>query len=190
MAQVIGKPAPADGADAEDFGWLNTPRDAKIFDFGQGTGLIGRLLTEQSFTNIDGADASPYFCRVARDSGWYQNVREFWFGRGIDQLPQEWIGAYDLVVGSGVFLEGHIPCTGFDDAIEMTKVGGYFVTSIRHHYWENGHEFGYKDKIDSHIAAGKIELLKTWTFMRGRKDNPDPLFAELESFMFVCRRIA
>ena len=117
-------------------------------------------------------------------------MREFWFGKGIDSLPQEWLGAYDVVVCTGGFLEGHIPSSGFDDAHAMAKVGGHFVTSIRKSYYEDGHKFGYKEKLDELIAAGKVELMRTWTFMRGHADHPDPLFTQMESFMFVCRRIA
>ena len=59
IADVIANPAPAEDAAEGAFGYLNLPRDAKIFDIGQGTGLMGRLLCEKGFTNIDGADASP-----------------------------------------------------------------------------------------------------------------------------------
>ena len=100
------------------------------------------------------------------------------------------MGAYDVVVCSGAFLEGHVPNEGFDDAHAMCKIGGHFVTSIRKAYYVNGHEFGYKDKLDELIAAGKFEMVKSWTFMRGHADNPDPLFTQMESFMFVCKRIA
>mmetsp|Transcript_8187 Transcript_8187/g.9890 ORF Transcript_8187/g.9890 Transcript_8187/m.9890 type:complete len:94 (-) Transcript_8187:98-379(-) len=93
-------------------------------------------------------------------------------------------------MGSGVFLEGHIPSAGFDDAIAMTKVGGHFVTSMRKQYYVDGHEYGYKARLDELTAAGKIEILKTWTFMRGRPGNPDPIFQEMPSFMLVCKRLA
>ena len=187
LAEAISKPQPAEGE--EGYGFLNAARDAPMFDIGQGTGLMGKLLKKEGFTNIDGADASSEFVRIAQESGWYQDVREFWFARGVDQLPNEWKGRYDIVVASGVFLEGHIPAAGFDDAHALCKTGGYFITSIRKQYWENGHEFGYKDKIDELVSAGKFELVKTWTFMRGVADSEDPLFVEMPSFMFVCKRL-
>ena len=59
IKDVISKP------NTEEFGWLNASRDLKVFDIGAGTGLMGRLLAEQGFTNIDGADASPKFVGVA-----------------------------------------------------------------------------------------------------------------------------
>ena len=54
-------------------------------------------------------------------------------------------------MASGVFLDGHIPYHGFDDAHAMCKTGGYFVTSIRKSYYVNGEEHGYKDKLDELI---------------------------------------
>ena len=117
-------------------------------------------------------------------------MREFWFGNGVETLPSEWLGAYDIVVATGCFLVGHVPCTGFDDAHAMCKVGGYLVSSIRKTYYENGHELGMKDKLDELVAAGKFELVNTWMFMRGIADVPDPIFTQMESLMFVYRRIA
>ena len=49
----------------------------------------------------------------------------------MDHLPADLLGKFDLTVGSGVFLDGHIPAAGFDDAHAMLKTGGHFVTSIR-----------------------------------------------------------
>ena len=72
----------------------------------------------------------------------------------------------------------------------MCKVGGYFVTSLRKHYWVDDHELGYKEKMAQLVMDGKFELQKTWTFMRGHNDHPDPLFKQIESLMFVCRRLA
>lgn len=51
ISQAIGKPLKpdADPEDEFDIGFLNAPRDSKVFDFCSGTGLLGRLLTEQGF---------------------------------------------------------------------------------------------------------------------------------------------
>ena len=93
---------------------------------------MGRLLHTEGFTNIQGGDATSQFVEKAGKSGWYSGgTRELWFGRGVDQLPKDLIKKFDCVMASGVFLEGHIPNEGFDDAHAMCKTGGYFVTSIR-----------------------------------------------------------
>lgn len=88
-------------------------------------------------------------------------MREFWFGCGTDKLPEEWRGAYELVVASGVFVEGHIPPSGFDDAYEMLKPGGFFVTALREKYFKEGNEWGYDRKLEELCAAEKFEIMKT-----------------------------
>lgn len=172
-----------------NYGFLNTQRGAKIFDIGQGTGILGKLLSQKGFTNLDAADASPQYVRIASESGWYNSVSEFWFGRGVENLPDEMVMQYDVVMGTGIFMDGHIPGAGMDDAHALLKTGGHFVTCMRRCYYENGEEHGYKDKLDELIAAGKFEIMKTWEFMRGIKDAQDPIFAEMPTFMFVARRL-
>ncbi len=87
IADAIAKPASAEGE--EGFGFLNAARDSTIFDVGQGTGIMGRLLTAEGFTNIKGADASPEFVKLANESGWYQGCHERWFGSGVDKLAAD-----------------------------------------------------------------------------------------------------
>lgn len=74
LIEVVSKPAPADTVTQDQdgyYGLLNVPREAKIFDMGQGTGIMGKLLRSQGFTNIEGADASENFVKVANSTGWY-----------------------------------------------------------------------------------------------------------------------
>ena len=191
IVEAISCPEPQNPEDpnAKVYGYLNVSRDAAVFDIGQGTGLMGKLLTQEGYTNIEGADATTNFVKTASESGWYRNSSVIWFGKGVDQLPAGLLGKYDLVMSSGCFLDGHIPAAGFDDAHALCKPGGHFVTSIRSEYYVNGEEHGYKDKLDELIASGKFVLCKKWTYKRGMKDAGDPIFAEMESTMFVCKRI-
>ena len=154
-----------------------------------GTGVLGRLLAEEDFANIDGADASPCFVNAAANSGYYRETSEMFFGRGVDKLPQHLLGKYDIVTSVGCFLEGHIPASCFDEAHALCKPGGHFVTSLRSEYYANGQKEGYKDKLDQMVAAGKFKLLKVWTFKRGIPDATDKMFAEMSSTMFLCQRI-
>jgi len=82
VAEAIFAAAPAEGSPG--FGFLNTPRDASIFDIGQGTGILGKLLKAQGFNDIQGADASTKFNEVGMATGAYRECREVWFGRGVD----------------------------------------------------------------------------------------------------------
>lgn len=152
IAEAISK---AESAETP-FGLLNLPRDSKVFDVGQGTGLLGKLLTKEGFTNIEGADASSEFVKKASETGWYTKLTTLFFGRGVEALPADMVGKQDLVMASGVYLDGHIPASGFDDMHAMCKTGGHFITSMRAIYNVAGEEHGYKDKLDELIAAGKF----------------------------------
>ena len=76
IAEAISQPEPKDGASADPnlqgFGYLNMRRDATIFDMGQGSGRMGKLLAPEGFTNIDGADASQNFVTTCNESGMYR----------------------------------------------------------------------------------------------------------------------
>ena len=69
-----------------------------------------------------------------------------------------------MIGAAGVFLKGHMPKDAMDDCHASLKVGGFFVTAMRSIYWVDGQEEGYKDKLDELVAAGKLELLNTFTF--------------------------
>ena len=192
LIKAIASPAPAEAAgsgEPVDYGLLNMPRESVIFDMGQGTGIMGKLAAAEGFTTIDAADASQNFVDTASASGWYRNCTLIWFGKGVEALPPALIGVYDVVMASGVFLDGHIPASGFEDAHTMLKTGGYFVTSMRRSYYELGVEQAYREKLDEMQAAGKFQIVKTWEFMRGIKGAEDPMFAEMPSFMFVAKRL-
>ena len=151
VAEVITKEAPASEEEATgrdgNFGYLNAPRDSKVFDIGHGTGRLGKLLTEAGFTELHSADASSEFVAKMAPTGLYKSTREYWFGRGTKNLPAEWKGEFDIVMATGVFTDDCIPCTGFDDAHALLKTGGHFVTCLRQYYLEDGHPSGYASKI-------------------------------------------
>ena len=65
IRDAIAKP------NSEEFGWLNASRHSNVFDIGHGSGIMGKLMNEQGFTNIDGADASQKFVSFAQNTGWY-----------------------------------------------------------------------------------------------------------------------
>ena len=105
-------------------------------------------------------------------------------------IPENLRERFDVVFGTGVFFEGHIPCNAWHDAYDMLKTGGYFVTSIRKFMWENGEKEGYKDMMDKLINEGKFEMVKNWTHVRGESDESGgELYARMEHFMFVVKKI-
>ena len=96
---------------------------------------------------------------------------------------------FDYVTAAGVFLKGHMPCKAIEDCHASLKVGGRLVTAMRCMYWENGQEEGFKDKFDELIAAGKLEIVHTYTFQRGREGGGG-LFQPLESRLLIFKKLA
>ena len=149
---------------------------------GAGTGLLGLKLREKGMSlQYTGLDASSVFAeRLNNNNPNYAEGRQLMLGRGVDQFPDEFKGAFDLCTASGVFLKGHMPATAMDDCHSALKVGGYFVTAMRSMYYEYGTAEGYREKLDELINAGKFQLVNTFTFMRGIEGEVG-LFAPLES---------
>ena len=114
---------------------MNLPKDAEILDVGCGTGLIGRLLARDGFTNITGIDASDNLLSVAQAEGNYKELEAVFLGLGLDAYPDKYKDRFDVVIGSGVFLAGHFPKEAIDDVFASLKVGGVLVTAIRKLYW-------------------------------------------------------
>ena len=194
MIQAISMPAPrhediTNSTQDGFYGWLNMPRTAEIFDMGQGTGIMGKMLQEKGYSNIDGADASANFVRVAGESGWYRKTYHQFFGMGVDKLPSDWYGKYDLVVGVGVYGGGHIPKEGFDDAHALLKTGGVFIFAIRKPWFTEGDENQFYEHLQGMISTGKFEMLKDWTFTRGVENAAYSHHAVFESYMAAVRRL-
>lgn len=126
---------------------LQSAKDAAIFDVACGTGMLGRLLQKQGYTNMVGADASSNFVKAAGESGIYKEVFEHWFGTGVDKFPEEHKDRYDVVTASGCLSKGHIPNAGLDDIHASLKVGGHFCAGWRTFYLEPGEENGFYEKL-------------------------------------------
>ena len=141
------------------------PSTSEVLDIGAGTGTVGLCLKEKGFTNITAVDASESLLEKLDKNGAYKASRCLWLGMGLDKFPDELKGKFDMVTAAGVWITGHIPVAGIEDAHAALKTGGYMVSGTRSMYWVNGEKEGYKDKIDEMIAAGKFKLLHVneWT---------------------------
>ena len=117
----------------------------------------------------------------------YEEAREIWLGRGAENWPADWTGKFDIVTASGVFLKGHIPCSGMEDCVSALRPGGYFVTAMRSMYYEPGNPEGYREKLDELVASGKITLVNKETFMRGVEGEVG-LFTPMQSTMVSFRK--
>ena len=96
----------------------NFPKDAKIIDFGCGTGILGVELVQAGFTNITGVDGSPQMLEVAMskevDGKKVYNNGGFQCQIGSEELNGPELEGYDVAVSSACMIKGHFPNNCFD----------------------------------------------------------------------------
>lgn len=171
---------------------LNLPKESRILDAGAGTGLIGELLTEQGYTNLDAMDACQEFLKALDAKNIYKSSKHAFFGQG--NLPEEeQKEQYDVVTAAGVFLKGHMPREGMQEIHGFLRPGGYFVTAMRDKYYtEEESECRYYSMIQELLQQGKFKMVMNRTFKRGltpeQNTSGNPLFGEFTSILFVFQK--
>lgn len=58
----------------EQFVKFDIPKDSNIIDIAAGTGLVGMILHENGYTNIDALDGSPEMLVMAKERKCYKNI--------------------------------------------------------------------------------------------------------------------
>lgn len=106
-------------------------RKLKILDFGCGTGLVGlqlnKILSGRYFFDIDGIDISQKMIEKSREKNVY---RQIWnLNLNNEVLPQQY--QYDIIVSSGVFLEGHVGFGMIDKLLNSLKPFGHIFFTVR-----------------------------------------------------------
>lgn len=87
----------------------HVPTDASVLDAGAGTGLVGKLLAEKGYGEIDAMDMSKGMLEEARKTGAYKAFHQMVMGERLD-FPD---AAYDAVVAIGVLTIGHAPASSW-----------------------------------------------------------------------------
>ena len=142
--------------------------DLKILDAGCGTGLVGKVLTENNFIAPDGFDLSPAMATHASESGSYRKVKA---NIDIMRISGHYAqGSYDAILCIGVFTLGHVPPQALHELITLLKPGGILVISVRKLYYD-GTEF--QQVLNKALAGNLIEQLKILKNARYNKDGPD-----------------
>jgi len=128
-------------------------KEAKILDVGAGTGLVGQLLHQRGYQNLEAMDLSAGMLSEARKKNLYKYLHQGVLGTALD-FPSD---TFDAIISVGTFTLGHAPSRGFDELIRITKPGGYIVFTIRPDYYENS---DFKDKLPALEAAGSWQLVE------------------------------
>lgn len=100
--------------------------DALALDGGCGTGLVGQILYQIGYRNIEGLDGSLTMLEEAARKGCYRRLHHLLLGERIP-LPDD---SYDLVVASGVLTCGHAPPEALDGMLRLAKPGAPLIFTM------------------------------------------------------------
>ena len=152
-------------------------KDAKILDAGAGTGLVGELLHQRGYKNIEAMDLSLGMLEQARQKNVYTELHQGILGEPLNFATD----SFDAIISVGTFTLGHAPSSGFDELIRITKPGGYIIFTIRPDYYENS---DFKDKQSALETEGKWQLVeKGKPFQNLPEAEPD---IYLQVWAYVC----
>ncbi len=131
-------------------------KNAKIYDAGCGTGLVGLELKKYGFSNFYGADLSQKLLDlVPKDL--YQKLDKV----DLNKKIQEKDNYFDVVMCVGTFTFGHVKPPALDEFIRITKNKGLICFTINEGIHE---EYGFDKKIDQLKKDNKwkeIEFFKS-----------------------------
>jgi len=131
-------------------------KDAKIYDAGCGTGLVGIELKKYGFSNFYGADLSQKLLDLVPNS-LYKKLDKVDLNKTIEENDN----FFDVVMCVGTFTFGHVKPPALDEFIRITKNKGLICFTINEGIHE---EYGFDKKIDQLRKDNKwkeIEFFKS-----------------------------
>ena len=145
------------------------PKDAKILDAGVGTGLVGKILHQQGYSNLEGMDMSAGMLKKAQEKNVYTALHQKVMGEPLGFASD----SFDGVVSVAVLTYGHAPSSSFDELIRIVKPGGYIIFPLLPDFYE---ESDFKVKMTALETSGLWQLVS-----RGEKFQAVP---KLETDMY------
>ena len=109
-------------------------RDLEIIDFGCGTGLVGAVLREQGFVNVDGVDISTGMLEQARSKQVYRNLL---CADLTARIPLD-DNAYAAGLCVGSLGAGHVGAQHLPEMLRPIRRGGQFVLTMNGSYYQLG----------------------------------------------------
>lgn len=148
----------------------------RVLDAGCGTGLVGKLLDSIGYHNLVGFDLSEEMVEKATQKKCY---RELYSGVDLTMplSPQIFTDSFDVVICVGVFTHGHVPPTGVERLLDVTRRDGIIALNARSTYVEESNFEGFCEELE---AQGRVEVLH-----RGY----DKLVGETTALYWVARKL-
>ena len=134
----------------------NKYKEAKIYDAGCGTGLVGVELKKYGYKNFFGADLSQKLLNLV-PKNLYQKLDKVDLNKPINETDN----TFDAVMCVGTFTFGHVKPPALDEFIRITKNKGLICFTINEGIHE---EYGFDKKIDqlnNDNKSKEIEFFKS-----------------------------
>ena len=138
---------------------LKIPKTSSILDAGCGTGLSCVKIYNAGYTNLEGFEPSQGMIDIAEKRGIFNKIKQG-FLISPEQMPQEYKGAFDVVISTGVFLmPNHALPEAYECLTFCLKKGGIAIFTTDEFNQTEG-EKQYRVKRETMEKEGKWELIK------------------------------
>ena len=140
---------------------VNNKQELKILDFGCGTGKVGEEIKKN--INIpyflEGIDISENMLELAKRKNVYNKITN------IDLTKEKYNEKYDVILSSGVFLEGHVDICNINRLCDLLNINkGLIMFTIRNTFKETNNNDFLKYVINNKrfrcVTIKDIEYLK------------------------------
>lgn len=95
--------------------------DLRILDAGAGTGIVGKVLQDLGYTNIDALDISQKMLDEAKKLNVYKKF--FCAPLSAEPIPDIATDQYDALICVGTLTVGHVKPVALDEIVRIVKPG-------------------------------------------------------------------
>jgi predicted TPR repeat methyltransferase len=130
-----------------------------VLDAGCGTGRVAEVILRNGKAEqfvFDGVDFSTGMLEVAKKKGSYRHLKEADLKKPLSMLEDS---AYDAIVSSGVFLQGHCGPECLPNLARVLKPGGHMLFTVRPTFYEETKDEWLKTFTESKMSVLNVEWL-------------------------------
>lgn len=135
----------------------NANKEIRILDAGAGTGIIGKMLVDLGYKNIDGLDISQKMLDLAAPKNVYKRL--ICAALSKDRIEEIQTGEYDVTLCAGTIVYGQAKPDSLYECVRHLRPGGLFIFTIRADSFDPV-ELGYSTKFNEMEKAGIWSLVK------------------------------